>query len=94
MSMPFNRTAVIPVWIIVFGLLAVFWSPLTATTAVLLLIGAVVAPAVMLLEWTARSPSVAEVLSSSSPFSTRASGARVQGLVRSRVAGQRLPPGV
>jgi hypothetical protein len=62
MSILFNRTAIIPVWIVVFGLLALFWSPLTTTTGVLLLIGAVVAPAIMLVVWKERSPTVAEVL--------------------------------
>jgi hypothetical protein len=44
------------VWIVVFGLLALFWAPLTATTVVLLLIGAVMAPAVMLVVWNKAAP--------------------------------------
>lgn len=52
----FNRTAIIPVWIVVFGLLALFWSPLTVTTGVLLLIGAVAVPTIMLVVWKERSP--------------------------------------
>ena len=56
--MPMLSTArsIIPVWIVVFGLLALFWAPLTATTVVLLLIGAVMAPAVMLVVWNKAAP--------------------------------------
>ena len=48
-SVLFTRRAVIPVWIIVFGLVAVFAPPSGLTTGVLLLVvGGLVAPAIML----------------------------------------------
>ena len=59
MSLLSNRTVIIPVWMLVLGLLALFWAPLTAATAVLLLIGAVMAPAIMLVGWKKRAPGVA-----------------------------------
>ena len=48
-SVLFTRRAVIPVWIIVFGLVAVFAPPSGLATGVLLLVGGgLVAPAIML----------------------------------------------
>jgi hypothetical protein len=46
----------------VFGLFALFASPVTFATGVLLLIVGVVAPAIMLILWKERSPTVAEML--------------------------------
>lgn len=61
MSVLFTRKAIIPVWVIVFGLLAVL-GPGTVDTSVLLLIVGVVAPVIMLILWKEPSPTVAEVL--------------------------------
>ena len=44
MSMFIRRKAVIPVWVILFGLLALYMSPLTVGTGALLLLGAIVVP--------------------------------------------------
>jgi len=50
MSMSFNRTAIIPVWLVVFGLFALFGSPMTfATGVVVLVVG--VALTIMLVLW-------------------------------------------
>lgn len=62
MSMLFSRTAIIPVWLVVFGLFTLFGSPMTFGTGVLLLIVGVVAPAIVLILWKEPSPTVAEVL--------------------------------
>jgi hypothetical protein len=62
MSMLFSRKAFIPVCLIVFGLFALFGSPMTFATRVLLLIAGVVAPAIVLILWKKHSPTVAEVL--------------------------------
>lgn len=61
MSMLFRRKAIVPMWVIAFGLLAVF-GPVTTDIRVLLLIVGVVAPAIMLILWKEPSPTVAEVL--------------------------------
>jgi hypothetical protein len=62
MSMLFSRTVIIPVWIVVCGLFALFAWPLTLGTGVLLLIVGVGAPAFLLNLWKEPAPTVAEVL--------------------------------
>jgi len=62
MSMLFSRKAFIPACLVVVGLFALFGSPMTFATGVLLLIGAVVAPAIVLALWKKPSRTVAEVL--------------------------------
>lgn len=57
-----SRKAVIPVWLIVFGLFALFGPPLTFATGMLLLIVGGMALAIMLVLWKEHSPTVAEVL--------------------------------
>jgi hypothetical protein len=39
MAMSFSRTAIIPVWLVVFGLFALFGSPMTFATGVVVLVG-------------------------------------------------------
>lgn len=62
MSMLFRRKAFIPVCLVVFGLFALFGSPMTFATGMLLLIGAIFVPALVLILWKRPSPTVAEVL--------------------------------
>ena len=62
MSMLFSRTAIIPVWLVVFGLFAWFGPPMSVATGMLLLIMGGVALAIMLAVWKEHSPTVAEVL--------------------------------
>ena len=50
-SMSFSRTAIIPVWLVVFGLFALFGSPMTFVTGVVVLLGGV-ALTIMLVLWT------------------------------------------
>ena len=50
MALVFARTAVVPVWILVFGLVCLFSPPMRVGTGILLLVGGVlVAPIVILL---------------------------------------------
>jgi hypothetical protein len=56
MSMFIRRKAVIPVWVILFGLLALYMSPLTVGTGALLLLGAIVVPAIVLILWQEPEP--------------------------------------
>lgn len=58
----FSRKAIVPVWLVVFGLFALFAVPMTLATGTLLFIAGVVPPLIMLALWTERSPTVAEVL--------------------------------
>jgi hypothetical protein len=51
MSMLFSRKAFIPVWLVVFALVALSGEPMTFATGVLLLIGLGVAPAIVLILW-------------------------------------------
>lgn len=61
MSLLFRRKAVVPIWVIAFGLLAVL-GPVTNDIRVLLVIVGVVAPVIMLILWREPPPTVAEVL--------------------------------
>lgn len=51
MSTRFNPKDTIPMWFVLFGLLALFSSPVTAVTSTLLLTVGVVGPATMLILW-------------------------------------------
>lgn len=64
MSMCFTRNATIAAWVVAFGLVALLASPVTLTTSVLILVvGGVVAPAIMLALWpVGPPPTIAEVL--------------------------------
>src|SRR6476660_1361683 len=59
MFVQFNRTTMTPLWLVVFGLLALLWSPLSAATGVLLFLVGFAGPAVMLILWSDRSLTVA-----------------------------------
>ena len=51
MFIHFPRTVIAPVWLVVFGLLALVWAPPSvAMTAILLLVG-LAGPAAMLILW-------------------------------------------
>jgi hypothetical protein len=55
--------AFVPIWLAAFGLVAVFYSPMTFANRVLLLLVALVVPAVVtVLVWKDRPSTVAEVL--------------------------------
>ena len=50
MALVFARTAVVPVWILIFGLVCLFSPPMGVGTSIVLLVGGVlVAPVVMIL---------------------------------------------
>ncbi len=51
MSMFIRRKAVIPVWIVLFGLLALYMSPLTVGTGAILLLTAILIPTIVLILW-------------------------------------------
>ena len=61
--MLFNRTAVIPVWLLVFGLFVLFGSPLTFPPGllVLLLLAGSVALTIMRVLWQKPAPTVAVI---------------------------------
>ena len=59
MSMLFSRTAIIPVWFVVFGLVAVFGSSMTFASGVVLLLVGGVALTVMLVLWEKLLPTIA-----------------------------------
>jgi hypothetical protein len=59
MATLYNRTAIVPVWLGLFGLLALFWSPITVVTGALLLTVGVVGAATMVILW--RKPISVEV---------------------------------
>ena len=58
MLVQFNRTAIIPVWLVVFGLITLLWSPLSVAMGVLLLLVGLAGPLAMLILWKERSPAV------------------------------------
>jgi hypothetical protein len=64
--------ALIPVWLAAFALLAVFVSPMTFATGVLLLMIGLVIPAVTILLWKDQQPpTVAEVLNRTERSATK-----------------------
>ena len=59
----FSFKALVPIWLVAFGLFAVLKSPMTFANGVLLLMAALVVPAVVtILLWKDRRSTVAEVL--------------------------------
>lgn len=50
----FTRTTVAPLWLVVFALIALLWSPMTVAMGVLLLLIALAGPAAMLILWNRR----------------------------------------
>ena len=54
MSMLFNRAAIVPMWLLVFGLFVVFQSPMTFATGVVVFLVAGVALTIMLVAWKER----------------------------------------
>lgn len=52
MFVHFHRTVIAPVWLVVFGLLAVLWSPPSVAMGVVLLLVGLAGPAVMLILWS------------------------------------------
>jgi CHASE2 domain-containing sensor protein len=61
MFVQFNRTAITPLWLVVFGLLALLWSPPSVAMAVLLLLVGLAGPAAMLIVWKQPSPAAPPV---------------------------------
>jgi len=68
MSILFSRTAIIPVWLVVFGLFALFESPTMYATGVILLVG--VALTIMLVRWRELPPTVASMMAPDPPLAT------------------------
>jgi hypothetical protein len=62
MLMRFRRTAIIPVWFVVFGLFALFGSSMTFTTGVFVVLLGTLALTIMLILWKAPPSTIAEVL--------------------------------
>jgi hypothetical protein len=63
MFVHFNRTVIAPVWLVVFGLLALLWSPLSVAMGVVLLLVGLAGPAVMILTlWSDPSVKVARAV--------------------------------
>jgi hypothetical protein len=71
MSKLFSRKTLIPVWLVAFGLLAFFGSPMTFADGVLLLMVGLAVPAAVSLLWKDHPPTVAEVLNRVERSSTR-----------------------
>ena len=69
MAMSFSRTAIIPVWLVVFGLFAMVGSPMTLATGVVVLVGGV-ALTIMLVLWKEFSPTVAAMTAPDLPLAT------------------------
>ena len=57
-----SRKVIVPVWLAVFALFALFASPMTFATGTLLFVAGVVPPMIMLVLWKKHSSTVAEVL--------------------------------
>jgi hypothetical protein len=70
MSMLFSRTAIIPVWLVVFGLFALFGSPMTFATGVVLLLVGGVALTIMLVLWKELPPTIAAMTALDPPLAT------------------------
>ena len=62
MSIRITRTTIIPIWLVMFGLIALVGPPVTSSTGVILLILWSVALAIVLVLWRDPPPTVAEVL--------------------------------
>jgi hypothetical protein len=59
MFVHFNRTTIPSLWLLIFGLLALLWSPLSVAMGVLLLMVGISGPAAMLILWGRRPVTVA-----------------------------------
>jgi hypothetical protein len=70
MSMLFSRTAIIFVWLVVFGLFALFWSPMTFATGVVLLPVAGVTLTIMLVLWKECPSTVVAMTAPDLPLAT------------------------
>ena len=70
MSMLFSRTAIILVWLVVFGLFALFGPPMTFATGVVLLPVAGVALTIMLVLWKEFSRTVEAMTAPDLPLAT------------------------
>jgi len=62
MAMLFRRKAIVPVWIVVLGLFALFGPPMTTSTSVLVLLFWGVALSIMLVLWKEPALSISEIL--------------------------------
>ena len=62
MLMLFRRKAVIPVWLVVFGLFALFGPSMTFATGVFVVVLGTLALTIMLILWKAPPSTIAEVL--------------------------------
>ena len=73
MSMLFNRTAVIPAWIVLFGLLVLFGSPMTFPPGLVVLLAGAVALTIMRVLWQNPAPAVAALTAPDPPLATHSS---------------------
>ena len=70
MSVLFSRTAIISVCLVVFGLFALFESPMTFATSVVLILVAGVALTIMLVLWQERPPTIVAMTAPDPPLAT------------------------
>jgi hypothetical protein len=56
MFVPINPTTITPVWLVVFGLLVLLWSPLSVAMGALLLMVGLAGPLTMLILWSDPTP--------------------------------------
>ena len=73
MSLLFSRTAIIPVWLLVFGLFMLLGSPMTFAIGLVLLLVAGAALTLMLLPWKEPLPTVATMTMPDPPLATLSS---------------------
>lgn len=73
MSMLFSRTAMIPVWLLVFGLFVFIGSPITFATGLVLLLMGGVALTIMLVLWKEPLPTIAAMTIPDPPLATSSS---------------------
>jgi hypothetical protein len=73
MSVLFSRTAIIPVWILVFGVFVSFGSPVTFAPGVVLLLVGGVTLTIMLVLWQQPAPTFAAMTVSGPPLATLSS---------------------
>lgn len=71
--MLFNRTAVIPVWLLAFGLLVLFGSPMTFPPGLVVLLAGAVALTIMRVLWQNPAPAIAAGTASSPLLATHSS---------------------
>ena len=70
MSMLFNHRAIMPVWLVVFGLFALVEPPMTFATGVVLLLVAGVPLTIMLVLWKEFPPTIAAMTAPDPPLAT------------------------